>query len=64
MTLFIASALILLVSFVLIRDTSPFSMDGGAQFERRQMRAVLAKILFVAGLMLLSIAVLAACLGQ
>lgn len=61
MKLFFVAALLLLVSFVLIQNTSVISHHGGSRHEWRQMRALLAKILFVASLLMLSVALVAAC---
>jgi hypothetical protein len=58
--LFTLAALILGVSFALIRNTSALSDRGGDAYERMRSRALVAKVLFVAGLLCLSVAILAA----
>ncbi len=62
--LFLLAALILGVSFVLNRNTSALSDRNGSDDERMRARALVAKVLFVAGLLCLSVAILAACLQR
>jgi len=58
------SALLLVISLVLTRNTSTLSHDGNINVEQRQTREVLAKVLFVAGLLVMSGAIVAVSLWR
>jgi hypothetical protein len=62
--LFVLAALILGISFALNRNTSALSDRGGDDYNRMRARALVAKVLFVAGLLCLSVAIVAACLQR
>jgi hypothetical protein len=56
------SALLLVGSFLLIKSTSPMSHGGSLAPEQAKVRTLLAKMLFFAGLVVMSLAIVAACL--
>ncbi|HEX4139909.1 MAG TPA: hypothetical protein VHY09_06145 [Candidatus Methylacidiphilales bacterium] len=58
------SALLLVTSFILNRNTSTLSHDDSMNYEQRHVREVLAKILFVTGLLVMSAAIVAVCLWR
>ncbi|HEY9013374.1 MAG TPA: hypothetical protein VIN06_20410 [Devosia sp.] len=64
MLLFLFSALLLGISFALIQNTAPISHDIHVKFVRPQTRVILARMLFLAGLLLMSAAIIAACLSR
>jgi hypothetical protein len=52
------------LSLFMTRNTSPFSSCGGSDYEKRRLRWLAGKLLLIAGLMSLGIAMMAEYVGS